>query len=518
MALLIAPLSLDRFARDRHSAPQFGRYALGKHDEPRKLMPALGAAILSQTQTRRRPHWPALLPRAKENAASTLYPTTTTTKKGKDVSRERFLIILLTTLSFLSYALRMNISVAAQFMMPELGFTAVQMGQIFSAFMLGYALFQVPWGIVGDRIGPHRTMSAAILIWAVTTLLTGLVSGRAASAMLGFFLLWALRFVLGIGEAAMFPIAARAAASWALPTRRASVMAFVLAGAFAGAAATGPAIAALMVGVGWRESFYVAAAITLVVGGIWHFAAPAHSTHQPSAEQPVPSVVAKGRAVSETPHPPWWDLLKNRNLQLLCVSYFLNSYVLFVFVFWLYLYLVQQRGFGVLRSGFYTALPFIVASVFCPISGFISDKLVLRLGLTWGRRSVAAVCLVGSGIFLLVGVFAHALIPALLGLSLSVGLLCSTEPAFWSTSIDLAGTNVGASGGIMNMAGNLGGVVSTAAFPIAIRWIGWTAAFGVTAGLTFAAAALWFFISVRRRTAGFDAIAGAAAAQGLAAG
>ena len=433
------------------------------------------------------------------------------------MSRERFLIILLTILSFLSYALRMNISVAAQFMMPELGLTAVQMGQIFSAFMLGYALFQVPWGIVGDRIGPHRTMSAAILIWAVTTLLTGLVSGRAASAMLGFFLLWTLRFVLGLGEAAMFPIAARAAASWVPPTRRASVMAFVLAGAFAGAAATGPAIAALMVGIGWRESFYVAAAITLVVGGIWHFAAPAHSTHQQSAGQPVSSVAATVRAVSETPRPPWWELLKNRNLQLLCMSYFLNSYVLFVFVFWLYLYLVQQRGFGVLRSGFYTALPFIVAAVFCPISGFISDKLVSRMGLTWGRRSVAVVCLVGSGIFLLVGVFAHALIPALLGLSLSVGLLCSTEPAFWSTSIDLAGTNVGASGGIMNMAGNLGGVVSTAAFPIAIRWIGWTAAFGVTAGLTFAAAALWFFISVRRRTAELDAIAGAATAQGLAA-
>ena len=433
------------------------------------------------------------------------------------MSRERFLIGLLTALSFLSYALRMNISVAAQFMMPQLGLTTVQMGQIFSAFMLGYALFQVPWGIIGDRMGPHKTMSAAILIWTVTTLLTGLVSGRTASAIVGFFLLWTVRFVLGIGEAAMFPIAARATASWVLPTRRAGVMAFVLAGAFAGAAATGPAIAALMVSIGWRESFYVAAAITLVVGAIRHFAAPTHSTQPKSAEQPVPSAVAKVRAVSETPRPPWWELLKNRNVQLLCVSYFLNSYVLFVFVFWLYLYLVQQRGFGVLRSGFYTALPFIIASVFCPISGFISDQLVLRLGLTWGRRSVAAVCQIGSGIFLLVGVFAHALIAALLGLSLSVGLLCSTEPAFWSTSIDLAGENVGASGGIMNMAGNLGGVVSTALFPIAIRWIGWTGAFEVTAGLTFAAAALWFFISVRRRAAEFDAIARAATSQGLAA-
>ena len=111
--------------------------------------------------------------------------------------RVRWMIVtLLVGFSLVSYIERMNISVAAQFMMPELGLTQVQMGRVFSAFVLGYALLQIPIGMLGDRIGPARILGWLGWLWAVLTVLTGYLPGiwGAAAALP---VLIAIRFTLG---------------------------------------------------------------------------------------------------------------------------------------------------------------------------------------------------------------------------------------------------------------------------------------------------------------------------------
>ena len=122
------------------------------------------------------------------------------------------IVVLLSLFSLVGYVLRMNISVAAPYMMTDLHLDKVQMGQVFSAFMIGYALFQVPWGLSGDRLGPGRTLTLAAIVWGATTLLTGLAPGilvPTGTAALGALIL--LRFLLGVGQAAAYPLASRAA-------------------------------------------------------------------------------------------------------------------------------------------------------------------------------------------------------------------------------------------------------------------------------------------------------------------
>jgi ACS family glucarate transporter-like MFS transporter len=398
----------------------------------------------------------------------------------------RQIMVLLSGFSLMAYVLRMNISVAAPFMMTELHLDKIQMGQVFSAFMLGYALFQVPWGVSGDRLGPGRILGWAAMAWTATTILTGLLPGWLVPVgTASLLMLLVLRFLLGASQAAAYPVAARAITNWMPSTSRAtSFSALIVAMAF-GSAFTPPMVSWAMSTFGWRVSFYLCALLALALTVAWHRSAGSRLDTirgSPSDAAPAPQA--------------WWAPLKDRRVSLLSLSYFFNSYVLFVFVFWLYLYLVEQRGMSIMSSGVYTGIPFVLAMVFAPFAGAICDRLSIKYGSTLGRRIVAMTALVHSSIFLVLGVDVADQTLAIAGLSLAVAFLLCTEVAYWSASMDLGGPHTGTVGGIMNMAGNLGGVVSTALVPILIARFGWPFAFQSAAVLGLVAAVLWMFVHI----------------------
>jgi len=404
-------------------------------------------------------------------------------------SSGRTLVILLSAFSLVGYVLRMNISVASPYMMAELHLDKIQMGQVFSAFMLGYALFQVPWGVFGDRIGPGFTLAVAGSIWAVTTMLTGLAPGVLVPAgTASLIALMGIRFLLGVGQAAAYPLASRAVASWLPSSRRALSFSALIVGMAIGSAFTPPLVSWVMVHAGWRISFYLTALIALALT-VWWVAA-FRSTVKPPVD---------GGASTPAPRGSWLTVLKDRDVALMSLSYFFDSYVLFAFVFWLYIYLTEQRGFTIMQSGFYTALPFAVAIPLVPMAGYLCDHLAARYG-AWGRRAVGMTGLGLSAMFLVVGINVASPAQALAGLSLAVGFLLCTEPAYWSTSMDLGGAYAGTAGGIMNMAGNLGGVVSTALVPILVSHFGWPFAFFSAAGCALVGAGLWMTVDVRSPT------------------
>lgn len=398
-------------------------------------------------------------------------------------------MLLLSGFSLMAYVLRMNISVAAPFMMTDLHLDKVQMGRVFSAFMLGYALFQIPWGVSGDRLGPGRILGWAAIAWTVTTMLTGLLPGWVVPAgMASLMMLMVLRFALGASQAAAYPVASRAITSWMPPTQRAtSFSALIVAMAF-GSAFTPPLVSWAMSTFGWRASFYVCAALALALTLAWYRAAGSGR-----------DAMASTSAVVAGPAQAWWAPLKDRRVSLLSLSYFFNSYVLFVFVFWLYLYLVEQRGMSIMSSGVYTSIPFVLAMLFAPAAGVICDRLSIKYSPTIGRRLVAMVALVNSALFLVLGIDVADQTLAVAGLSLAVAFLLCTEVAYWSASMDVGGENAGTVGGVMNMAGNLGGVVSTALVPVLVSWRGWPFAFQSAAGLSVVAAVLWLLIRMEPR-------------------
>ncbi len=403
-------------------------------------------------------------------------------------SSRRTIVILLSLFSLVAYGLRMNISIASPYMMSELHLDKIQMGRVFSAFMLGYALFQIPWGVVSDRLGPGRTLTAAAILWGATTLLTGLVPGWIAPAgAWSLVALMGIRFFLGLGEAATYPVAARAVAGWMPSSKRAASYSSLIAGMAVGSAFTPPLVSWVMVTAGWRVSFYLYAAIAFLLAIWWNHVAGA------KLDRSARSRETGGRAVARV---SWVRVLRDRNVAVLSASYFLDSYVLFIFVFWLYTYLVEQRGFSILQSGVYTSLPFIVGIVLVPIAGYLSDALSVRVGRSWGRRAIGMAGLSLSGVLLLIGADVTSSAQAIASLSLAVGFLLCTEPAFWGASMDLGGAHAGTAGGIMNMAGNLGGVVSTALVPVLVEFFGWRIAFGSASALAFAGALLWLAVRV----------------------
>ncbi|HET9407432.1 MAG TPA: MFS transporter [Candidatus Sulfotelmatobacter sp.] len=411
------------------------------------------------------------------------------------MSSRRLIIILLSGFALTGYLLRMNISIAAKMMMPELGLDKVQMGQVFSAFMLGYALFQIPWGILGDRFGPRRVLTVAALTWGTTTILTGLLPGKLVASSSGaFFALIILRFLLGVGEAAAFPVAARAVASWMDETQRGFSYSFVIFGISAGCASAAPLISYLMVNFGWRGSFYISASLAFLLAIVWEI-----SSKRVPEETAADEISGRAEEPRSEAHAPWTTLLKNPNIALVSTSYFLDSYLLFVFVFWFYLYLVEKRGFSTLSGGFYTAAPFLTAMIIGPINGYVCDYLAERSGRHVGRRVVAMGGLILSSLFLWLGLEAASPYRAVLWICLSVGFLLSTEGAFWSASMDLAPNNAGAAGGIMNTAGNLGGVVSTALVPVLIQRFGWNVAFGSASIIALAGAVIWLWVRLEPR-------------------
>ena len=402
--------------------------------------------------------------------------------------------VLLAGFSLAAYMARMNVSIAAKFIMPEFGLNQIQMGQVFGAFMLSYAIFQIPAGLLGDRFGPRSVLAASGIAWGILTILTGLLPGvLITSAAMVVGVLLAIRFLLGAAEAAMYPVAARAIATWIRAPQRAFGNSIVVSGMAVGSACTPPLISWLMVHWGWRQAFYYTAALPVLLAIAWWKRVPGRAAYL--------ELVARVSAHSERSrsHRHWFLLLWNPNIWLISFSYFLESYVQYIFLFWFFLYLVDIRHFTLMKSGFLSSLPYIVSMVAMPTAGYLSDRLARLWGKRRGRCTVVMVGFVSSALLLLVGAESRNAYVAAVAISFSVGLLLSTEGTFWSTVTDISGEHAGAAAGIMNTAGNLAGVASTALVPVIVQRYGWLSVFVSSALLSMVGAATWLLIRFREQ-------------------
>ncbi len=408
--------------------------------------------------------------------------TPTTTKQAARTSAS--LLASLWGFAFLSYLLRTNIAVAQQYMARELALTDIQIGYVFSAFLIGYTIFQVPAGVLGDRFGPRIVLALSALSWAATTLLTGLVPGlllKGIAYALGSLIV--LRFLHGIGQAATYPVAMTAVADWFQPSQHAFINAIIFTGSTLGSAFAPPLVAHIMNALGWRATFYWTALLPLLLAGFWWWQTR-HLRH------------TAGGAINRTGN--WWVLARDKNIFFLCLSYFLYCYAISIFVYWLFKYLVDVRHLSIVNSGWATSLPWIVATVAVPSTGYLSGRLSEEIGRLQARRLVAAVCLVLAALLMFVGAGARSIAVAMTGISLSVGLLFSTESSYWSTAIDLAPEDAGAAGGLMNLAGNFGGVVSTLLVPVLVQSFGWYVALLSGSAFALLATITWFLVAARR--------------------
>jgi ACS family glucarate transporter-like MFS transporter len=401
--------------------------------------------------------------------------------------RAWWLVGLLSMTATASYLCRVNVSVAGILIMRDFGWSQVVMGRVFSAFLLGYALFQIPAGMLADRYGARRVLAVSALWWVGGTALLAAVGwGPGAwspGATLAAFL--AVRLVIGVGEAPTFPAAGQAVSRWLPPERQGRANGFVIAAIGLGSAIAPPLVSAVMVSWGWRVALLVSALPALAAGLAW---LAIGKLREPDTARP-------GRAMPEA----GW--LRSPSFVLLTISYTLQGYVGYIFVFWFYLYLVEVRHFDLLRGALLGSLPWILSIVSIPLGGVISDLLAeSRVGLTWGRRAVPVAGLGGAGVLLALGAHTANAYFAAVCLALATALVECVEGPFWATMMEIAGARSGAAGGTMNMGSNLGGLISPALTPVLAATVGWENALHVAAVIAVMAGVLWFGIRVPDRT------------------
>ncbi len=399
------------------------------------------------------------------------------------------LVALLAATATASYLSRVNVSVAGALMMKELSLDQVAMGRVFSAFLLGYALCQVPAGMLADRFGAKRVLALAALSWVVATAAMAAVP---AAAPLPF--LFGARLLLGIGEAPTFPSAAQAISRHVLPAARGRANGLVIAAIGLGSAIAPPLVTSLMIRWGWRTALALSALPALAVALAW--LAVRRMPPEVSVDASVPDTVLPGAAP-----PSRGGRLGSQSFVLLTASYTLQGYVGYIFVFWFYLYLVEVRHFDLLKGALLSSLPWLLSIVSIPLGGAVSDLLVRRLGETWGRRIVPMTGLIGGSVFLAVGARTTDAVVAAVCLALATALVLSVEGPFWATMTELSGGRSGTAGGVMNMGSNLGGLVSPALTPVLAVSIGWENALHVAAALSVVGGLLWLGITPGRERA-----------------
>src|SRR5436305_1930355 len=131
--------------------------------------------------------------------------------EGKPSHVRWFLVFWLFLLSAVAYIDRVNISIAGISISAAYHLTNPQLGRVFSAFLAGYALFQTPGGWLADRLGPRRVLAAGVVWWGIFTALIAVVPGSTQLALVWFI---TVRFLLGAGEAVMFPASNQFVSRW----------------------------------------------------------------------------------------------------------------------------------------------------------------------------------------------------------------------------------------------------------------------------------------------------------------
>jgi ACS family glucarate transporter-like MFS transporter len=430
----------------------------------------------------------------------------------------RYLLVLwLLVLSAIAFLDRTNISIAGVQISAEFKIDNARLGWIFSAFLIGYASFQIPGGVLARRFGPRRLLAFSVIWWGVFTALTALVPSGMRGALLVLVL---VRIALGAGEAIMYPAANQFVERWFPMVERGKANGIVFGGVGIGSGLTPPLLTAIILHFGWRASFWLCAVVGLLSGTVWYLAARDTPEEHPWMTSGELEAIVHGRGHtpgrSATPHlrsdgrrsdggsgAPWRRICCSKDVIALTVSYFAFGYVAWIYFSWFYIYLAQVRGLNLKATALYSMLPFIAMTLGSLFGGVASDWLTRQVSIRLGRCILPAFALGCTAILLVVGSRAHDPQVASAVLACGAGALYLSQSCFWSVSADFAGEFAGVVSGTMNMGCQIGGAVTASLTPLIAAHFGWEASFLAATILAALGAFTWLAVDPHARLAGF---------------
>jgi MFS transporter, ACS family, glucarate transporter len=391
------------------------------------------------------------------------------------------------TLAALAYMQRVAISQAAGDIQHELDLSKAQLGLVFGAFGLAYALFEIPGGLMGDRFGVRKTLSRIVIGWSIFTALTG--------AAWNFTSLWVARFLFGAGEAGCFPNLTRMLSLW-LPSRsRLRAQALMWACTRWAGALTPPLVLALVQWQGWRWAFVTLA----LLGFVWVAAFFPWFRDDPAQHPKVNAaeleLLQEARATTtQQGETKWFHALLTPSVLILVVQYFCFSFVWYFYVTWLPSYLMEARHLTPAEAAGYSSLPLLFGGFGSLVSGFVASHIA--------PRRIALIGFILSGALL----FAVTRIQStpLAVLAMALASFCSdlTMPISWNACVEIGRRHTAATSGAMNMFGNLAGFVAPVGGGLILGAFAdsWNVLLYLMVTASLAAATCWIFLDPGKRT------------------
>ncbi len=366
----------------------------------------------------------------------------------------QIVLALLCVMYLILYVDRVNIATAAPLIKADLKLSNTQLGIIFSAFALPYAVFQLIGGWVADRLGARITLTLCCAIVGVATVLTGAVSGFAA--------LVAVRLVLGFGEGAAFPTATRALTRWTSERRWGFAQGITHSFARLGNAATPPLIGALLLWMSWRGSFLIVGVASLCWLCVWAWFFRNDPREHPaitSADlETLPAPLSGAR-----PRMPWLRLAR-RILPVTIVD-FTYGWTLWLFLSWIPGFFFSNYHLNLQASALFSGGVLFAGFIGDIVGGIASDWLLRKTGsLLVARRSVIVAGLLGALVFLVPVVLIHDLTVATVCLSLASFSVELVVGPIWAVPMDIAPRYAGTASGMMNFGFGVAGLVSPSSF------------------------------------------------------
>jgi ACS family glucarate transporter-like MFS transporter len=392
------------------------------------------------------------------------------------------------------------ISIAAERIMPELRLSQMQIGWLQWAFVLAYGLLQIPGGVIGQRIGARRALTALLLI-AVAASIAAPLAPYVLQGTALFAALFMTQLVLGMAHAPFFPVCAGTMEAWLPAGRWALAQGLHTFGCQVGAALAPAALVLLISSLGWQPALVWASLPPLALIALWIW-------YGRDSPRQHPSVSSEELAeLDAAPMPPTdtqitrarlWAILRDRSVAAATFSYICMNYVFYLLSTWSFLYLIQERHFTVIQGGALASLPPIGAAIGAGAGGSITDALCRWFGVRWGFRLVPLVSLPVAGLLLLLATGTLNAYIAVAALTLAYTAVEINEASYWAGTMRIAQADTMAATGVLNTGGNAGGWIG---IPIVAYLSGqghWQATFVIGFACALTAALAWLWVDADR--------------------
>jgi len=402
-----------------------------------------------------------------------------------------WVIVFAITLAVITYIDRVCISKAAPLIQEDLGLDKKEMGLAFAAFGWAYALFEIPGGWLGDRIGPRKVLMRVVIMWSVFTAATGWAWNLISLVV--------CRFFFGMGEAGCFPNLTKAFTIWLPFAERVRAQGIMWLSARWGGAFTPLLVAWVLSFMSWRWTFVLFGGLGVVWAVFFYRWFRDRPREHPGVNPGELALLADAEKNAVAHAVPWGRLVASPTVWLLWAQYFCMSYGWYFYITWMPTYL--KESFPQLTEMQRTLLNCIplffggLGSIFC---GLVSSLIARRLSsVARTRRLMGAVGLAGAGVMLLISIqFKN---PLLAVLAVGMASFCNdlAMPGAWGACMDVGGRFAGSLSGSMNMMGNAGGAIAPMVVPYVLKAANndWNANFWMFAVVYFLGALCWLFIN-----------------------